>query len=84
MGIRWGYRNGQQREIDVAYLTLYQTTKFRLVQVESTRSRQNKCSLKLEICFEKDRKHCGKGENAGYQHFLLSHNVFRQLFSRGR
>ena len=22
-------------------------------------------------------KHCGKGENAGYQHFLLFHNVFK-------
>ena len=28
--------------------------------------------------FFNDRKHCGKGENAGYQHFLL----FPQCFQR--
>ena len=25
----------------------------------------------IEICFGKGRKHCGKGEKAGYQHFFL-------------
>ena len=25
----------------------------------------------------------GKAENAGYQHFLLSLNVFKSLFSKG-
>ena len=25
----------------------------------------------------------GKGENAGYQHFLLFHNVFKRLISQG-
>ena len=26
----------------------------------------------------------GKEENAGYQHFLLSHDVFERLLSQGR
>ena len=26
----------------------------------------------------------GKGENAGYQHFLFSHNVFKRLFLRDK
>ena len=26
----------------------------------------------------------GKGENAGYQHFLLSHNDFKKVLSQGR
>ena len=26
----------------------------------------------------------GKGENAGFQHFLLFHNVFKRLLSQGR
>ena len=30
-----------------------------------------------EVYLQKLRKHCRKGENAGYQHFLLSHNVFK-------
>ena len=42
--------------------------------------------LKNEICFEEDRNQChlvGKGENAGYQHFLLSPQYFQKAsFSR--
>ena len=26
----------------------------------------------------------GKGENAGYQHFSFSHNVFKKLLFQGR
>ena len=68
---------------------------FRLVQIESICRRQNRCDSKIEISFGKGRKHCGKrrkcwlpafsqnivgkGENAGYQHFLL----FPQGFSKG-
>ena len=26
----------------------------------------------------------GKGENTGYQHLLLTHNVFKKLLSQGR
>ena len=26
----------------------------------------------------------GKGENAGYQHFLLFHNIFKRLDFKGR
>ena len=34
---------------------------------------------KLKLVFGKVEKAVGKGENAGYQHFLLS-NVFKKLF----
>ena len=36
----------------------------------------NKWASKIEICFGKGRKHCGKGENACYQHFLLFPQCF--------
>ena len=36
-------------------LTLYQTTIFRLVQIQSTCRQQNKCDCKIEICFGKGR-----------------------------
>ena len=39
----------------------------------------NKCDSKIEICQWKDRKHLGKGENAGHQHFLF----FPTMFSKG-
>ena len=32
----------------------------------------------MENNFGKGRKHCGKGENEGYQHFLL----FQQCFQK--
>ena len=38
----------------------YQTTIFKLVQIESICRRQYKCDRKIEISFEKGRKHCGK------------------------
>ena len=98
---------------------------FRLVQIESISRRHHKCDSKIEICFGRDRKHCGKGrkmlvtgissfshkifksflpqgrsksglcgkklienivgkrENAGYQHFSFSHNVFKKFSSTG-
>ena len=34
--------------------------KFRLVKIESICRQQNKCHLKIEICFRRSRKHCGK------------------------
>ena len=37
-----------------------------------------KVTEKMKICFEKGRKHVGKRENAGYQHFLL----FQQFFGK--
>ena len=50
---------------------------FRLVQIERTRRRQNKCDRKIEISFEKG-KIVGKGENAG----LLFPQCKRILFQR--
>ena len=41
------------------------------IQIESICTLQNKCNPKIEICFEKGRKHCWEMENAGYHHFLL-------------
>ena len=42
-----------------------------------------KCYRKIEICFGKNRKHCEKGENAGYQHFSLLLQWFQKAsFSR--
>ena len=42
------------------------------VKIQITCRQQSNRSPKIEICFETSRKHCGeKGENAGYQHFLL-------------
>ena len=35
---------------------------FRLVQIESVCRQQIKSDSKLEICFGKERKHCGKRE----------------------
>ena len=45
---------------------------------------ENNCGLKIEFCFGKIRKIVRKGENAGYQHFLLSHNVFKSPLLQGR
>ena len=50
------------------------------VQIGSTRRQQNQFDSKIENCFKQVRKHCGEKEkNAGYQHFLLSHIVFRRV-----
>ena len=46
--------------------------------MERTCRRKNKRDWKISICIEKGRKHVGKGENAGYQHFLL----FLQCFQK--
>ena len=39
---------------------------------------------KNENCFGNGRNIVGKGENAGYQHFPLSQNVFKSLILQGR
>ena len=33
--------------------------------------------------FDRKENILGKGENAGYQHFSFSHNVFKRLISQG-
>ena len=35
----------------------------------------------MELVYECLENIVGKGENAGYQHFLLSHNVFKRHFA---
>ena len=62
----------------IMYLALYQTTKFRQVQIECICRQQNKSEQKIKICFCKGRKHCPKGENASYQHFLLFPQCFQK------
>ena len=63
---------------------------FRLVQIESICRLQNKCKLKTEILLRMGRKHggwveniAGKGENAGYQHFLLFPQCFQKASFSG-
>ena len=78
-------------------LTLYQTTKFlELPKLKDNKinvtqkqkfalveRQQNKCDPKMEICFGIIENILGKGENAGYQHFSFSHNVFKRLHFQG-
>ena len=51
------YTATQHAYYSIYLLTLYQTSNFRLVQIESICRRQNKCNLKTEILFVKGRKH---------------------------
>ena len=37
-----------------------------------------------KLSFDKVENIVGEGENAGYQHFLLAHHVFKNLISTGR
>ena len=37
---------------------------------------------KLKFVLDWVEKNVGKGENAGYQHFVLSYNVFKRLLSK--
>ena len=56
---------------------------FREVQIERNCRRQNKCDTKIESYFWKGRKLVGKGENAGYQHFLLFPQYFQKTSFTG-
>ena len=40
-----------------------------------------KVPVKMEFVLDTVENIVGKGENAGYQHFLLSHNIFKTSFS---
>ena len=54
-----------------------QQQNFGQVKIESIRRRKTlKCSQKMKICFGKVGNIVWKGQNADYQHFPLSHNVF--------
>ena len=43
----------------------------RLVEIQTISRRQIEYDTKTEICFRRVKNIVGKGENAGYQHFLL-------------
>ena len=60
----------------LAFLNLYQTMKFWIVPNRKDLQRNNKKIAKVMISISDLVENIvGKGENAGYQHFLLSHNV---------
>ena len=54
----------------------------RLVQIESICRRQNKGTQKLKFVFGWVESILGKGENAGYQHFLLFPKCFQKHLPR--
>ena len=60
-------------------LTLYQTTKFRLVKIGSICRRQNGYDFKGGICFGKGRKHYGKRRKC----WLPASSSFPVMFSKG-
>ena len=73
-----GWKTLLEKEKNVGYQinSLPNKKNVRLVQIEKSCRRQNKCELRFEISFGKGRKHSGKKAkmpvtNAGYQHFLL-------------
>ena len=51
---------------------------FRQFQIESFYRRQNESDLKLKFVSERIENILGKGENAGYQHFLLFPKCFHK------
>ena len=57
-------------------LSLYQLQNYRLVQIQNICRRQINHNSKVEMCAWKGKTHCGKGENAGYQHFLIYPEMF--------
>ena len=59
-------------------LTLYQTTNFRLVQIENICRRQNERDSKFKICLGK-RRHCGKRRKC----WLPAFSPFLTMFSKG-
>ena len=48
---------------------------FRPVQFERLCRQQNKCDLRIKLCFGKERKHCRKGENAEIQTMPTSQQI---------
>ena len=69
----------------IKYLTLYQTTKSK-TSPNSKHLQTNKCDKKLEICFEKGRKHCGKRrKHCGKRRkcWFPAFSPFATMFSKG-
>ena len=64
---------------ELTTLTLYQTTKFRLVKIENICRWHNKCVRKIEIAVGKGRKHCGKRRKC----WLPAFSPFPSMFSKG-
>ena len=60
-------------------LTRYQTTVFGLNQIESNCRRQNKCWSNYDFYLDGVENNVGKGENVGYQHFLLFPQCFQKF-----
>ena len=60
-----------------SYVLLFtKRQKFRLVQIENFCRQQNKCDLKIVL--RRTENFAGKGENSGYQHFLLYQQCFQK------
>ena len=54
--------------------------KFGPFQIESICRRQNQSKSKVEICYVKSKKHCGKRKkNVCYQHFILFPQCFQKV-----
>ena len=58
--------------------------KNRLVQIESICRRQNELTEKLNLFLGRVENIVGKGENAGYQHFLLFPQIFQKASLKSR
>ena len=56
---------------------------FRPIQIESICRRQFKCESKLKFALGMVKNIVEKGENAGYQHFLLFPQCFQKAFLFG-
>ena len=71
---------------DKSDLALCQMTKSRLVQIQSDDFAGDKIDVNEQLKFGLGRVEniVGKGENAGYQNFLLFPQCFKRLLSHGR
>ena len=65
-------------------LTLYQMTKFLdLSKFKAIADGKSKVAQMLKYAVNRAENIVGKGENAGYQHFLLFQQCFQKLSSPG-
>ena len=65
-------------------LTLYQTTFFDWSKLNTFADYKINVTEKLKFVFGRVENIVGKGENAGYQHFLLFPQSFKNFLSQGR
>ena len=63
---------------------LYQTTNLDWSKLKTFADDKLNVNEKLNFGLGRVENIVGEGENAGYQYFLLSHNVFQKRFPRGR